>query len=104
MVRHQLVMQPDVLDCQSELLEQMKNQLQLRIYQWLTGNSAIEHGNTDQSFAIQDWYCDLAPQQLEFLLCFQIVTHFLALNAQNSAGAIKVSANARFKGQLKVLK
>ena len=77
----QLVVQPDILDRQAQLLEQMEDQLQLRIDQRLAGDAAVKHRHAQDGFAVQNRHGDLRAEQLEFLLRLDVVAGLLHWNA-----------------------
>ena len=101
-VAGQLVVQPDVLDRQAQLLKQVENQLQFRIDQRFARDAAVKDGHAHQGFPVQNGHGNLRAEQFKFLLCLDVGAGFLAVAAQNAARAEKMAADAGFEGQSNV--
>src|SRR5262245_25569288 len=50
----ELIVQPDILDRQPNLLEQMKDELQFGIGQWLARDPAVKGRYPEKHFAVED--------------------------------------------------
>ena len=103
MVGRQLVVEPDVLDGQPQLFEQMEDQLQLRINQRLAGDAPVKDRHPQNRLPIQNGHSHLRPEQLEFLLRLEVIARLFAATPQNAAQAKEVPAHPGFEGQLEML-
>src|SRR5438132_9821876 len=102
MVCRQLIVQPDVLNRQPKLLEQMEDEFQLRIHQRLTSDAAVESGYANQRLPIQNGNGDLSAEEFEFFFNPGIGKSFFTFAPENSALAKEEAANAGFEGQFKM--
>ena len=89
-----LVVQPDVAKRQPDLFEQMKNQFQFVVGKRLAGDAAVENGDADDGFTVEDRYGDLHAEQFKFLLCPGVRARLVAVAAQNPAQAGQLGADA----------
>ena len=103
MVADQLVVEPDVLEGQAKLLEEMEDQLQFRVDQRLPRDAAIEHGHTHHVLPVQDGHGNLDAEQFELLLRCRVAARLLALAPQDPAQAKQLAANAGLERQLEML-
>jgi len=99
----QLVVEPDVLDGQPQLFEQVEDQLQLGVHEGLAGDAPVEDRHPQQRLPVQDRHGHLRPQQLELIPGFGVMARLLAVAPQDAAEAQEVSADAAFERQLEVV-
>ena len=102
-VAGQLVVQPDVLDGQAELFEQVENQLQFGIDQRFAGDAPVKDGHAQDRFAVEDGHGHLGAQQFEFLLRFRVVAGLVAVAPQNAAEPEELAADAGFEREFEML-
>src|SRR5262249_25645010 len=101
-VASQLVVEPDVPDCQTELLEQMENQFQFSVDERFAGDMPVKNGHADHSFPIEHRNRHLRSQQIEFFLGFRVAPGFFTVATQDAAQSGHLAADAVFEGQLEM--
>src|ERR1051326_2274918 len=102
-VAGQLAMQPDVFDREAKLLEQAENQFQLRVDQWLAGDSPVEHSPPHDVFAIQNRNSDLPTQQFKFFAGLGIVPGLFTISTEDATQTEEVPTNSSIQRQFKML-
>ena len=90
-------MQPDVLDRQPQLFEEVEDQLQLRIHQRLTGDAPVKNRHSQNRLAIQDGHGHLPAKQLEFFLRLEVVARLFAVTPQDAPQAKEMPAYSCLK-------
>ncbi|MCX6896118.1 MAG: hypothetical protein NTZ16_11590, partial [Verrucomicrobia bacterium] len=89
-----LVVEPDVLDGEAELLEQVENEFEFVVGERFAGEAAVEHGDADEVFAIEDGDGDLGAEEFKFFLGLDVVAGAVAVAAADAAGADELAADA----------
>ena len=95
-------MQPDVTQREPDLFEQMENEFEFGVGKRFAGDTPIKHGHAQQGIAVKDGHGDLAAEQFKFLLCLHVGADLVAVAAQNSTQAEKLTAQSRIERQFKM--
>ena len=98
----ELVVEPDVADAQADVFQKVEDQLELVVDELFAGDAAIEHGQADDGFAVQDGYGHLGAKQFKFLLRLDVGAGLLAVAADDPAQAEDLSADAGVEGEFKM--
>ena len=93
----ELVVQPDVAYRHSQLFEQMKDELQLTVDEWLARHSSVKGRHPHKRFPIENRNGNLRPEQLELLLHLHVIQCVRMIHPNNAAVPEQVTTDAGFE-------
>ena len=103
MAAEQLAVKPDVFDGKPDFFEQVEYEFEFGVVERFAGDVAVENGDADDGFPIQNGQGYLAAQEFKFPLGLGILPGFVTVPAQNPAQPRYLFGDAGFEGQFKVV-
>ena len=102
-IAQELVVQPTVADGQAHFFEEMEDEREFLAGEGFAGDAAIEHGDADHGFAVENGEGDLGAEEFKFLEDFAIDAGLVAAALEDAAVPVEVAADAGLEGQLEVI-